>query len=430
MRRKLLFLTMMAIALPLWAGGFTPSILVNDDGDRRVHHDLYSTGQQVIATLGDLVFLTWSDNRYGDRDVFFVVSPDRGTTWGSNVRVNDTTPGDGSFQANPSFVVDDSGTIYVVWSDDRSGTPQIYFSSSLDGGLSFTPNYPILTTVGQQFPQEFPTLAIDSQGTLYVAWQEPPADGSTPPRIHFSKSLDGGLTWTRKRQVDPNPLVATQVTVETGAQRTPSMKVDDAGNVYLSWTDLRRGNPDIFFARSTDAGDTWQPSVWVTSDFKGGNFEMHPSLGVDGAGNIYIAFTHGDVYDINVARSNDGGATWKSARVDDTTGPYVGNLNPGLSVNTQGDVVVVWADSRNSHWVTPPRYKLPVWLQFRSNYDIYLGISRDGGRTFRNFRVSDSRQNDFEFFPTVTIDDMQNVYVAWQGLTQGVNDVYFSRRDR
>jgi hypothetical protein len=41
--------------------------------------------------------------------------------------------------------------------------------------------------------------------------------------------------------------------------------------------------------------------------------------------------------------------------------------------------------------------------------------------------VSDSTRKDFEFFPTVALDDQGTAFVAWQGLSQGNNNIFFAR---
>jgi len=405
------------------SGWFTTKVQINDDGFGRSHHDLYSSGQRVIFASGEDVFLVWSDNRFGDQDVFFANSANKGDHWSENIKINDTPIGDQTDQRSPSIVVSESEEIYVVWSDTRYGTFQIFFAKSDDGGLTFFPNVPIGESLPLNHSQEFPTLAMDSNQNLFVAWKEVSpdlGDDKFSGRIYFSKSMDDGISWMEKIIVDGSVPVRS-------AQQNPNMIVDDSDNIYIAWMDTRRGNPDIFFSKSQDGGITWEESAWVSEAFSGRSWEIHPSIGIDAVGNLYIAYTHTPYYDIFVAKSFDGGENWSSIRVDNTRRRYTANLNPSLAVNADGIIAVVWSDTRHSRWRFPPPFQLPGYLKYKNNYDIFIGVSSDQGESFTNLKVSDSFNKDFEFFPSVSLNETGEIFIAWQGLTQGNNNIYFSR---
>jgi hypothetical protein len=77
-----------------------------------------------IAAQGGRVFAAWQDNRLGNDDVFFAQSGDGGTSFGPSERVDDSGSGT-SEQTRPRLAWAD-GVCYVVWEDDRNGTPDIY----------------------------------------------------------------------------------------------------------------------------------------------------------------------------------------------------------------------------------------------------------------------------------------------------------------
>jgi predicted amidohydrolase len=84
-----------------------------------------------IAVSGNDVLAVWQDNRLGNNDIFFVRSRDRGLSFALDERVDDS--GDGpSNQYRPDLAVDDSDAggrmLYVVWEDDRNGTPDIFLA--------------------------------------------------------------------------------------------------------------------------------------------------------------------------------------------------------------------------------------------------------------------------------------------------------------
>ena len=74
-------------------------------------------------------------------DVMFARSMDRGETWSLPIRVNDDPMGNGAWQWFASMAVAPNGRIDVVWNDTRADpsavSSELYYASSLDGGLSF-----------------------------------------------------------------------------------------------------------------------------------------------------------------------------------------------------------------------------------------------------------------------------------------------------
>lgn len=81
---------------------------------------------QVTAkatTKGQLVGITWGDFRDGNPEIYFRASTDGGASWGAAIRVTQDTMG--SYQ--PSAVIDNSGYMHIVWTDDRDGNCETYY---------------------------------------------------------------------------------------------------------------------------------------------------------------------------------------------------------------------------------------------------------------------------------------------------------------
>ncbi len=91
-------------------------------------------------------------------DVMFARSTDGGLTWSAPVRIND--PGPTSYHWFGTLAVAPNGRIDVVWYDTRSNPnnnfSELYYSSSSDGGLTWSANHPVSlafdTTLG--WPQQ------------------------------------------------------------------------------------------------------------------------------------------------------------------------------------------------------------------------------------------------------------------------------------
>lgn len=89
------------------------------------------------------LYVTWSDTRNGDRDVFLTASRDGGATWSEPLRLNDDPVGNGHDQFYPYMVVEPrSGAVDVLFMDRRNDTnhetlSEAWLARSTDGGRTF-----------------------------------------------------------------------------------------------------------------------------------------------------------------------------------------------------------------------------------------------------------------------------------------------------
>jgi hypothetical protein len=114
--------------------------------------------------------------------------------------------------ASPKVAVDKNGNFYVVWSGGPTGgtnSEGIFFSLSKDQGSTFSPALNIAPS-GSIAPA-FPQVAVDSSGNLNVAWEQPTkplaGDGSDMFNVFFARSTDKGNTFPTVLQVSTNPSV-------------------------------------------------------------------------------------------------------------------------------------------------------------------------------------------------------------------------------
>jgi hypothetical protein len=96
----------------------------------------------------DRLYAVWPDIRTGRVNVHFAYSTDKGKTWSPPIVVNDDRPPlerlRGPDQILPAIGVNKAGAILVAWYDRRESGDnmgwKIRASTSLDGGLTFTPS--------------------------------------------------------------------------------------------------------------------------------------------------------------------------------------------------------------------------------------------------------------------------------------------------
>jgi hypothetical protein len=264
----------------------------------------------------------------------------------------------------------------------------ISVSKSTDGGLNFGDPIPAVTKPlfeeigGFLFPSHFldkPWFAVslvDPQ-KMYVTYTDFDESGTSAAcgnqervAIEIVRTTDGGATWSA-------PLVLDEVCGVGPAVQGSQVVVGHQGHVFVAWEhfdDLV--TREMRFARSTDDGATFGPSVVISSvtcvgdcfSLKGGfrsGFEF-PSLAVDRSsgptqGNLYFAWHDGrrvrvpDVEsptgfygfaDILLSRSTDGGATWLPPLQVNGLDAWTDQYQPGITVDVEGRLGACYYDRR------------------------------------------------------------------------------------
>jgi hypothetical protein len=218
-------------------------------------------------------------------------------------------------------------------------------SDPLAGPHLYNPDFGVSSYAGS-VNQIAPVMARNAAGHLYVAWEDGRNGEINNRDIYFARSTDGGTTWGPEVRVNQDPLFRNV------NQRAPAMVYDPIHDaIYIAWQDNRRGNYDIWFARSTDGGLTWsEPASNPVNDDAGTADQVSPSLTVDELGNIYLVWQdrrHGND-DIYMAVSADGGETWtRNIFVTDFPASTAqSQRSPAVTV-VAGRVYIVWEDSRN-----------------------------------------------------------------------------------
>jgi len=179
-----------------------------------------------VAASGSAVHIAWKDHRDGNDEIYFRRSTDRGMTWMPETRLtNDTAE---SFI--PSVAVSGS-TVYVVWHDERTGNADIFFCRSSDGGATWGPNTDLVNDATAAY---LPSVAA-SGSNVHIAWD----DGRYLGQIYYKHSSDGGLTWDAD----------TRITSATRGVYNPSISVSGS-TVHVLWSDFRDGNPEIYYTRN------------------------------------------------------------------------------------------------------------------------------------------------------------------------------------
>ncbi|MEX2658461.1 MAG: sialidase family protein [Acidimicrobiales bacterium] len=270
-------------------GGAVPSgvwVAGSDDGGHTLSPPVQLTGPaafqvRIAAGPDERLYATWLQadeaavpesclpcfSRTG-LPIVAASSADGGATWSPPVVVSD--PARARVGAATPAVAPD-GSLYVLYQDfkeDRddwenldtpphTGTFELVVARSSDQGATFTSasvdaELRTLERFLVFFPKH-PSLTVDPDGGLYVAWQDARTGDYD---VLLSRSTDGGQSWDGPVRVNDDP-------VKNGRhQYLPVLSASVAGRLDALYFDRRDDPRNIlvgaYFATSFDRGDNWQ----------------------------------------------------------------------------------------------------------------------------------------------------------------------------
>jgi hypothetical protein len=261
------------------------------------------------------------------------------------------------FEDKPYIVADDSrgphaGNLYVGWTRWTLTNSEIMFSRSTNGGETWSApieidRHPGLPRDDNGANEGFSGVT-GADGTLYVIW----SDGN---HIVFTSSRDGGRSFGTPRNIIKTAPIMFHIEAVSRANGFPEIGIDPRdGRLYVTWSDYRNGEVDVFSSTSNDHGETWSPALKVNSDAAhDGEAHFFQWLAIDPAtGDEYILF-----YDrrndpenqkqiVVLARSTDEGRSFVNyawtKRPFDADGIFIGDYT-GLAA-FRGRVFGAWTE--------------------------------------------------------------------------------------
>ena len=336
----------------------------------------------------------------GQGDINLLWAGSSGTIFGNSIDGGTTflttgfSNGQG-IQGGDGLAVSANGTIDIVSLALGKG---IFSVTLTNRGENATPPVQIASDV-QDVDFDF-TVAAGTQGQIYVAWQMQ-SNSVAQCAIMFSRSLDGGMTYSTPVNVSNNPGECAE---------GPQIFVDSTGAVNIAWITPpgfqdNNGplvNPnELYFARSTDQGTTFSTPVALVgiNQYTGmgdeGSGVGDPQIAVESNGAIDVVFDANTPTDMIAlfARSTDGGKTFSTPLTLATGGAN----SPTIAIDSCGGIDVTWAGSS----------------------DVFFSRSTDGMAFAAATNLSNAHKS--EFSPVIATDAKGSAYIVWEDTT----DVFF-----
>lgn len=255
----------------------------------------YIVADTSKSKFGGNLYVGWTRWRLTDSQMVISRSTDDGKTWSEPIEV-DAHPGlprdDNGAAEGFDGAVGPDGTFYVIWSQDDD----LMFTSSRDGGKTFSGARPIVHTAPLMFAIEtldrangFPQIGVDPKSKRLYVTWSDYRNGDLD--VFISSSEDGGKHWTAAARVNNDP-------VHNGAEQFLQWlavdPIDGSVNVvfYDRRNDPRNRKQIVVLARSTDQGHTFSNYAWTDDPFEAGGvfFGDYSGLAAYG-GRVYGVWT-------------------------------------------------------------------------------------------------------------------------------------------
>lgn len=300
--------------------------------------------QPSLVAFGTFLHAVWSGGQTGE--IFYSRANVREAYGAGGWSTPQTLPAPVALGSWPRIVADPYGMLHVVYAVPLNEGRGIYYTRSIDGGEGWSEAGLVFDAAAEDWVMvDHPTLAVDEEGTVHVAWVRASLPGSFPPQgIYYARSTDGGQTWSKA------------VLIAEGAYDWPQIVATLAGQVHLLWNDAS-GNRGWWQQWSTDSGEHWTRSTRVRG------FRDAPGpigAAADGSGGLHlVGLSHDDVGEPALAYTTWNGREWSAqemfrlgpgSRIKPGVGMALhletGRLHVALRATTGDSTLEVWRASR------------------------------------------------------------------------------------
>ncbi|MGH9607262.1 MAG: sialidase family protein [Terracidiphilus sp.] len=327
------------VAAPHWANSGDVSTVFDNKGHAIICYITFDK-------LGTMNYWAHGAIRNG---IYVRRSLDGGATWEPDVYkvvAQPTEPGI-PFEDKPYLVADTAktspfdGNLYIGWTRWTITDSRMMFTRSTDDGLTWS--NPIEISKERGLPRDDNGAlegfdgAVAPDGRLYAVW-------ALNDHIVFTESKDGGKTFTPTRNIVRTAPTMFAIEGMGRANGFPQIAVDARGGrhggpIYVTWSDYRNGDIDVWLIVSRNHGRTWSAPIRVNNDpVHDGADQFFQWLAVDPVtGDVYVDFydRRADPKDrmttVTLARSTDQGKTFANyawtTKPFNTAGVFMGDYS-------------------------------------------------------------------------------------------------------
>ncbi len=302
---------------------------------------------------------------------------------------------------DPSVAMDAEGNLAVIWGN--LAEQDLFFqsyTSDMEGRLAQSVNVSRSPSIFSWLPRIALGAEHGAPDKIYVLWQEIVfSGGSHGGEIFFARSTDAGRSFEVPINLSETRAGAGKgrLSAESWHNGSLDLVVTPDGILYAVWTEYEGR---LWFSRSKDAGQSFEDPVRVGGDHAAP--ARGPSLAVDSAGVLHLAWTVGEDQqaDIRYTRSEDGGRSFEPPR---PVGVSDGHADaPKMAVDSADTVHLVYGQSAQG----PGRAYQILYSRLPAGADDFEPPAPIPESVPENFTSAS--------FPSLAIDAADNLYLTWE----------------
>lgn len=310
--------------------------------------------------------------------LFCNYSLDRGQTWSAQTAISTDDLERASLATDATAGSSFYGRSYAVWTKLTTPFPLMFaFTDDVTHSWSSPKqvNNPVNRCAGGD-------VAVGPGGVVYACWAG--VTSSAPFKeiqVGLATSSSGGNAWTVNENIFPVNGITGVLPQKSNIRVNglPSIAVDTTNGPRKGWIYIVTGqkdlapagsDPDIIMYRSANGGQTWSQGIRVNQDaLNNGKIQYFPAIHVDRSGTVNVIFyddrrTTSDSTGVFLARSADGGNSWREYEISDS------HFKPvpigGMGQGYQGDNIDLSSDENTL---------IPVWMDNRTGvYQIWSAL--------------------------------------------------------
>ncbi len=244
----------------------TKAVALNLSGGKFEDKYWIAADANAASPFKDRVYVARTRNSGNNQIMEFSSSSNGGQSWSAPLKINDGTT---KFERVLfSFVaVAPNGDVYVAWHDYARN--QILIDRSTNGGVSFgtdrvvanvSVDFPDLGCNGGRTMSPAPQMAIDASG-IYVVFGNDTAAAGLNMDVFITKSTNNGVNWTAPARVS---------STSTGHQYLPAIGIDSLGRINVSYLDRRDNAANCrthtYLSRAASGGSSFSDSIVTDVD--------------------------------------------------------------------------------------------------------------------------------------------------------------------
>lgn len=357
----------------------------------------------------------------------------------------------------PSISVDKEGRVHIAYADSsrnaREDRSDIFYIRSTDGGTTFSQPLKVNDDITGT-TQINPSVAVAGDGTVAIRWWDRRNDtvNDSLTDVYMAFSKDNGASFGKNFRITDHNWVFSPSETSDYHGDYDGLVADDS-NFYMSWSDERRGDQDVYFTqiatnRDVNAAD-FNLSTTKTFDNTIAGSKVDYSLSTSAingnrerlslraepaiAGLTYSfnssSINAGDSAILSVSTANTVAAGTYFITVTATGSNSVRRTNLRLTVyssnrratspinisNTRGNSFIASGIKMDSKNILHTVYEDDTDFAALGATQVFYRQSTDGGKTYSDPLTLSTTGDFFNTSPNLVVDTAGNIYVVWVG---------------